>query len=217
VFREAGDDVEIAWRDHLADPKHEGAPSVDTFLGFVAGQLPALAGELRRKIAFRTFALRALPELREDLRQASPAGDDDSADDDDSAAGDAAPRVSGVGAAPTIAAWALQDVDAPAWEVTLAPGEGSSEPPADVEWKAVVVTAAAWDAAADAQSRAALIGAPEPPPEEPAPESSATLVRPGDEPLVLAILAWGADGWSRTVRLAGAEKPPENTNSGATE
>jgi hypothetical protein len=62
AFASAGDDVLGVWREWLQDPARGGNPDPEAFLGFVAGQLPDLAVELRDRLAVRSFALDLKPE-----------------------------------------------------------------------------------------------------------------------------------------------------------
>ncbi len=213
VFREAGDDVESAWLDHLRDPQHEGAPAVDGFLAFVGGQLPALAATLRRELALRTLAVRDLPALRDDLVEpaAAPSGDDDSGDDDDSAAATAV-SISGDGAGPTVAAF-RRPAAAGDWSLDLVPAPGAEPPHSDVDWEAALVSVEAWEAADDPAARLALLGlpatvesagddgaTPAPTPDPAAPRA----LRAIEGEAVLVVLAWGADGFTRDLVLTPA-------------
>lgn len=64
TFIGAGDDVEQVWREWLVDPERE-APDPAAFVGFVEGQLPDLAEQLRRALVGRRFAVQGLPEPAE--------------------------------------------------------------------------------------------------------------------------------------------------------
>ena len=62
TFASAGDDVRGVWQEWLSDPERVGRPDAEAFLGFVAGQLPDLALELRARLVLRSFALDLRPE-----------------------------------------------------------------------------------------------------------------------------------------------------------
>lgn len=216
VFREAGDDVEAAWSDHLRDPANEGAPGVAAFLGFVAKQLPSLADRLRRELALRTFAVAGADTLRQEfvapLEVPDAAGDDDSGDDDDSAAPSPGVLVSGDGSGPTIAVFEMGP-SAPAQTVDLVAVASAVPPVADVEWVAALVSANAWEAAVTPDARTALLGlvpptqttedtAQDTPAAAPsqAPEATVTLAATTEDS-VLIVIGWGVDGWERELAL----------------